>query len=161
MSNQIIGAEIFSGLEHHACRHEFAPLRVGYSEDRCFENRRMLVDDGFDLAGIDIFSTGDDHVLHAVEDVEISVRILVADVSSSKQSVLKRKPGLLRIVPVAAHDVGAASHQFAGLPGLELLSRSSTTRKSTPGHGRPQDMSLSSVCSWSWRPVRNPASLSP
>src|ERR1700675_1185741 len=43
MCNQIIGAEISSGLAHHACRYELAPLRVRHSEDRCFQNRGMLV----------------------------------------------------------------------------------------------------------------------
>src|SRR6476661_808756 len=122
VSNQIIGAESSSGLAHHACRHELAPLRVGYSEDCCFQNRRMLVNDGFDLAGIDILSAGDDHVFHAVEDIEIAVRVAVANVARPKQSVLKREPGLLRIVPVTAHDVGAARHQLTALSRSELPS---------------------------------------
>src|ERR1700748_3437831 len=122
MSDQIIGAERSSGLAHHARRHELAPLRVGYSEDCRFQNRRMLVNDGLDLAGIDILSTRDDHVLRAVEDVEIAVRVAAADVARSKHSVLERELGLLRIVPVSGHDVGAARHQLATLSWSKLLS---------------------------------------
>src|SRR5258708_26634085 len=82
----------------------------------------MLVKDGFDLAGIDILSTRHDQVLHAVEDVEIAVRVAVADVARSKHSVLKREPGLLWIVPVAAHDIGAARHQLTTLSRSEFPS---------------------------------------
>src|SRR3984893_10843737 len=82
----------------------------------------MLVNDGFDLAGIDILSAGDDHVFHAVEDVEIAVRVAVDKLAHSEQSVFKRELGLVRIVPVTAHDVGAARHQLTTLSRSEFPS---------------------------------------
>jgi serine/threonine protein kinase len=45
--------------------------------------------------------------------------------------------------------------------GPNVLPTPSTIRMSIPGHGRPQDMSRASVCSWSSRPVRKPVSLGP
>src|SRR5580704_7856733 len=84
----------------------------------------MLVKDGFDLAGIDILSTRDDQVLHAIEDVEIAVRVAVADVARAKRSVLKGEAGLPWIVPVATHDTGAPRQQLATLSRSELLSGS-------------------------------------
>ncbi len=54
MREQIVRAESFSRLEHDARHHELAPLLIGYSEDRRFKNRRMLVNDCFDLTRINI-----------------------------------------------------------------------------------------------------------
>src|SRR6266699_790328 len=82
----------------------------------------MLVDDGFDFTGIDIFAACDDHVFQAVADVEIAVGILIADVSGAEHSVSKCKSRVLRIVPVAPHDVGAPCDQFPVLPEFHFLS---------------------------------------
>src|ERR1700752_2470163 len=84
----------------------------------------MLVNDGFDLAGIDVLSTRDDHVLQAVDDVEIAVGVAVADVARSKHSVSEREPGFLRTVPVTAHDIRPARHQLATVSRSELASGS-------------------------------------
>ena len=68
--------------------------------------------DRFDLAGINIFATGDNHVFQAVKDVEIAVRILIADVSRPKHSVSKCERRVFWIVPATPRDVGAARDQF-------------------------------------------------
>src|SRR6266404_612744 len=83
----------------------------------------MFVDDGFDFTGIDIFAACDDHVFQAVEDVEKAIVILIAYVSGAEHSVSKRESGFLRIVPIAAHDVGAPCDQFAVLPDFHFFSR--------------------------------------
>src|SRR6266567_8744137 len=83
----------------------------------------MFVDDGFDFTGIDIFAACDDHVFQAVEDVEIAVRILIADVSRAKHSISKCEGRVLRIVPVGPHDVGAPCDQFPVLTEFNFLSR--------------------------------------
>src|SRR5713101_6604524 len=46
-------------------------------------------------------------------------------------------------------------------PGSSCFPAVSVTWRSTPGQGRPHDISLSSVCSWSCKPVRKPVSLNP
>src|SRR5882762_9269505 len=96
---------------------------MGNCEDSHFTNRGMFVDDRFDLAGINIFPACDDHVFQAVEDIEIALRILIADVSRAKHSVSKCKSRVLRIVPVAPHDVGAPCDQFSVLPDFHFFSR--------------------------------------
>src|SRR5713101_4534085 len=123
MAGQIVRLENHSRLQHDASHHEFAPLRVRNSEDRHFTNCGMFVDDRFDLAGINIFATCDNHVFQAVKDVEIAVRILIADVSSAKHSVSKCESRVFWIVPVAPHDVGAPCDQFPVLPDFHFLSR--------------------------------------
>src|SRR5437667_9946399 len=122
MSDQVIRAENFTWLQHYASNYEFAPLGIRYSEDRRFTNRRMLVNHGFDLTGVDIFTARDNHVLHAVQDVEIPVCILITDVSRTKQPVSERTCSFVRITPITAHDIRAPSHQFTRMPGANFLS---------------------------------------
>src|SRR6266481_3447270 len=122
MAGQVVRAQNHSGLQHDASHHEFTPLGIRYSEDRHFANRGMFVDDRFDLGGVNIFATCDDHVFQAVKDVEIAVGIPIADVSRTKHSVSKCESGVLRIVPVAPHDIGAPCDQFPLLPDFHFLS---------------------------------------
>ncbi len=112
MSDQILLTESFSRLQRYASHHDFASLWIRYSEDRHFTNRGKLVNNVFDLAGVDIFAASDNHVLQAVQYVEMPVRILIADVSSTKHPVSKRACRFFRIIPVTSHYISAPSHQF-------------------------------------------------
>src|SRR6266699_3377836 len=122
MGSEVVRAQSHSGLQHDARHHEFTPLGIRYSEDSRFANSWMSVENCFDFAGINIFATCDNHVFQAVKDVEIAVRILIADVSRAKHSVSKCESRVLRIVPVAPHDVGAPCDQFPVLPDFHFLS---------------------------------------
>src|SRR5205823_7467982 len=81
VSHQIIRTEDLSRLQHYTGHHKLTPLGVWYSEDRGFANRGMLVKNRLDLAGVDVLAACDDHLLQAVQNVEVTVRILTADVS--------------------------------------------------------------------------------
>ena len=83
----------------------------------------MVEDDGFDFGAIDVFAARDDHVLQPIQDKEIPVCVLIADVSGTKEASPEGGRRILRIVPVAAHDVWAAGHQFPALTGLYLFPR--------------------------------------
>src|SRR5260370_14340781 len=122
MSDQVGGGQSLSRLQHYASHHDFTPLRIGYSEDCRFADCRMLVNDRLDFTRVNILATGDNHVFQAVEDVEIAVGILIAKVSCAKQPVPECARGFFRIVPIAAHDVGAPTYQFTMPSGLDLLS---------------------------------------
>src|SRR5579863_10290585 len=123
MLGQIVRGQNDSGLQHDTGRHEFTPPEVRDPENCYLANRRMLIDDRFDLAGINIFAACDDHVLHAVENVEIAVRILIADVSGAEHSVSKCESRVFRIVPVPPHDIGAPCDQFTVLRDFHFFSR--------------------------------------
>src|ERR1700730_18616234 len=71
VSRHIIRAEDLSRLQHDTGQHNLTPLGVRYSEDRGFANRGMLVKNRLDLAGVDVLAARDNHVLQAVEGVEI------------------------------------------------------------------------------------------
>src|SRR6266481_2895232 len=81
MGDQLVGTESRSRLQHDTSHHEFTPDGIGDSKDRRFLNRRMLGNDRFDLATVHILAAGDDHVLDAVEEVEISVSASITHVS--------------------------------------------------------------------------------
>src|SRR6202008_4512352 len=139
MAGQVVRAQSHSGLQRDASHHEFAPLSVRNSEDRHFTNCGMFVDDGFDLAGINIFATCDNHVFQTVEDVEIAVRIPITDVSRAKHSVSKCERRVFWIVPVTPRDVGAARDQFPVLSNVHFLSCLVLN---------------SQINSWTWPPTR-------
>ena len=107
VSRDILRAENLSRFQHDTGHHKLTPLRVWHSEDRGFANRGMLVKHRFDLAGVDILAARDNHILQAVQDVEITVRILTADVTRAKEAVSERESGFLRILPIATHDIRA------------------------------------------------------
>src|SRR5207247_5789760 len=89
--------------------------------DCYFPNRRMRVNDGFDFSRVNVFSAGDDHVLQAIKNVEVSVYVLIPNVARSEEAVPEREFSFFRLVPITAHDIRAASDQLACLPGFDFL----------------------------------------
>src|SRR5215813_2225132 len=83
----------------------------------------MLVDDRLDFTGVNILAASDNHVLQAIQNVEIAVSISIADIAGAKQAVSKGERIRLRIVPVPAHNVRASHHQFTGMTGFDFFSR--------------------------------------
>src|SRR5262249_44028536 len=118
--DQFVSLKSMARLADNAGCDNLAPLWIGNAEDCRFEHRRMLINDGFNLAGIDVFATRDDHVLRAIENVKIAVGVAIADVSRPKHAIPEDTPGTLGIVPVAAHDIGATHHEFPVLPCFDL-----------------------------------------
>src|SRR5439155_13872524 len=82
----------------------------------------MRVNDGFDFSRVNVFSAGDDHVLQTIEDVEVSVCVLIPNVAGSEKAVPEREFSFFRIVPITAHDIRAAGNQFASFSGFNFLS---------------------------------------
>jgi hypothetical protein len=104
VSHHIIRTEDRFRFQHDTGHHQLAPLGVWYSKDCGFANRGMLVKNRLDLAGVDVLAARDNHVLQAVQEVEITVRIPTADVTRVKEAVPQRKIGFLRIFPIAVPD---------------------------------------------------------
>src|SRR6266576_2799308 len=83
----------------------------------------MRVNDGFDFAGINVFSAGDNHVLQAIKNVEVSVCVLIPNVARSEETAPECEFSFFRLVPITAHDIRAASDQLACLSGFDFLPR--------------------------------------
>src|SRR5438477_5284950 len=82
----------------------------------------MRVNHSLDFAGVNVFSAGNDHVLQTIENVEVSICVLIADIAGAKEAVPECTLRLLRVVPIATHDIRAARDQLARLPGFDFLS---------------------------------------
>src|SRR5207302_3946986 len=120
--DQLISSKSFPRLENHAGLYDLTPLWIRYSENRHFTNCRMRVNDGFDFAGVNVLPAGDDHVLQTIENVEVSVGVLITNVARSEEAVSEREFSFFRLVPITAHDIRAASDQLARFPGFDFLS---------------------------------------
>jgi len=80
---QLIRAEGVSRLQHHARHDQLAPFGIGDTEHRRLADCWVVVDHGFDFAGVDVLAAGHDHVLQSIEDVEVPVGILIAGVAGA------------------------------------------------------------------------------
>src|SRR5262249_3683373 len=89
------------------------------ADDGDLRERRMLVERALDLGRIDVLAAADDHVLHAVTDVEKAVDVEVADVAAAEPAVgveaLRRG---VRAVPVARGSARAAHADLATSAGF-------------------------------------------
>ncbi len=63
--------------------HSFAPAFVGQAHHRDLRDGGMLGEYRFDLDGVDVLPTGDDHVLHAVGDEQVAVLVDVPGVAGA------------------------------------------------------------------------------
>src|SRR6185437_5275110 len=88
--------------------HRLAAIRVGYADDNGLRHFRVLVERLLDEARIDLIARGDDDILDAVDDEEIAVRIEIADIAGVEASARHRVRGLVRLVPIARHDLRPA-----------------------------------------------------
>ena len=70
---------------------------------------------GLDLERVDVLAARDDHVLRAVDEVEVAVLVGGDDVAGAVPAVDERLGGRVRAVPVAEHDVRPADPQLARL----------------------------------------------
>ncbi|MNS01806.1 hypothetical protein D3C72_330970 [compost metagenome] len=73
----------------------------------------MTGNGAFHLAGIHVLATADDHVLEAVDDVDVTLLVHVGAVAGVHPAATQGLGGFLGVVPVAEHDVRAAHHHFA------------------------------------------------
>ena len=70
----------------------------------------------FDLAACDVLAAGLDHVLLAVDDVQKTELVVVAEVPGVKPPAAERLSGAHGIVEVAEHQVRAAVGDLADGP---------------------------------------------
>src|SRR6185295_1576220 len=83
----------------------------------------MLIENCLDLTRVNILAAGNDHVFQAIQEIEVTFAILIANVTGPKQTITERELRFFRIVPVATHYVCAASSQFTGLAHFNFFSR--------------------------------------
>ena len=92
---------------------ELAPSGVGQTEDGGFEDGGVRVEDVLDLGGEDLLAAGDDHVLLAIDDVEVALGVEGREVAGAEPAVDEGLGGLVGTLPVAGRDGGAARADLA------------------------------------------------
>ena len=96
-------------LAHDGERHrDLSPPFVRSTDDRDLDDRFVLVEHTFHLGARDVLAAGHDHVLQPIDDEEIPVVVLHADVAGVEPATCERLARRLGIAPVALEDLGTA-----------------------------------------------------
>src|SRR5690606_9974671 len=101
-----------------------APTVVGHTDDGDLGDGRVFGQDGFDLDGVDVLATRDDHVLHAIGDEEIAVGVDVSGVAGAQETVGREQGRVLGVAtPVTRRVVPRPADDLAGLPAGKRFAR--------------------------------------
>ena len=111
----------FAYIELHALVHAveagagLAAQLILYTDDRDFRYARELVYELLDLAWVYVLAHADDHILDAVDDVDVAVGVGPHDVARVQPAAAQRLFRSFLEVPVAEHDIGAPDDELARL----------------------------------------------
>src|SRR5882762_2779140 len=120
------GIELAPRLRRYEGHWRLAPTLRRHADDSRLQTIRMLDDDGFDVARVDIESPGYDHVLFAIDKRQKAIRIEFADVSRADEALagavepfgIRTLPGL---IVIARHHRFRMPNDLAGLAGWNLV----------------------------------------
>jgi hypothetical protein len=102
-----------SFLTHHHL-HGLAGLVVGHADGGAFQHAGHLRDDVLDLVRVHVEAAHQDHVLLAVDDLEVAALVDHADVAGAEEAVGGHHlGGLVGALPVAGHHLRAADGDLA------------------------------------------------
>ena len=104
-----------TGLQRHGRDHDLAPLRIGSADHRRHFDSGMSVKYFLDIVREYVLATADDHVLLAIDDVEVALLVEATHVSQGEEpafSCLRRR---LRIVEIFPDDRRATDMDFSDL----------------------------------------------
>jgi hypothetical protein len=91
---------------------DLSPSIVRTPDDGSFDDGLVLVEHALDLGAGDVLTAGHDHVLESIDDVEVPVVVLHADVSSVEPAAGERDTRCVRIPPVALEHLRAPKDDF-------------------------------------------------
>src|SRR6266852_5054743 len=120
------GIELAPRLGRYEGHWRLAPTLRWHADDSRLQHIRMLDDDVFDVARIDIESPGYDHVLFAIDEGEKAIRIEFSDVAGSDEALAGAvKPfgihTLAGLIVIARHHRFRMPDDLAGLAGWNLV----------------------------------------
>src|SRR6516165_966676 len=93
----------------------FAGLLVRPADAGTFGNARAGGGDGLDFIWLDVEAGDDDHVLLAVDDLQVAARIEHADIAGAEIAVLRESLRIgVRLLPVTLHHLRAPGADLAG-----------------------------------------------
>ncbi len=83
--------DLGAGLERQHGEADFAPLVVGHTDDGCLGNCGQLVEDVLDLGRVDVFTTGDVHVLPAIDDEDETLVVGLRGIAGLQPATFERR----------------------------------------------------------------------
>jgi len=90
------------------------------------DNAKLLIQiDGSDHRSGDAdigLPAGNDHVLQPIQNVDVTISILVADITGAEHPITKYRVCFFQVVPIAAHYICAAGNQLTMFAGSNFLS---------------------------------------
>jgi hypothetical protein len=110
---QFVGGDRRTGAQEYRGDRRFAPFFVGDAEDGDFAHRRMAHGDFFDVARVDLDAAAVDHVLLAVDQVEVALVVGIAEVAGEQPAVADRLLGEVGAAVVAEHQRRSAADDLA------------------------------------------------
>src|SRR5258705_8305120 len=117
--DDLSGMDVRARVRNHEGMDGLAPSLAGNADHGALRHRRMLRDDVLHFHGIDVLAAGNDHVLHAIDQIDITFVVHVAAVAGVHPAVDDGVGGFFRLFPVAHHDVLAAHRDFADHAGCD------------------------------------------
>ena len=114
-ADQFVGGDVRPRLFDHRGLDRLAPCLVRDADHRHVGNRRMAEQGAFDLCRIDVLAAGNDHVLHAVVNIDVAVGVEVTGVAGMKPFAADGASRCFRLVPVAEHILRRSRNDLAHL----------------------------------------------
>ena len=99
------------------------PCRVRHADERDLGDLGVRGQDVLHLGAVDVLAARDDHVLLAVDHVEVAVLVLPDEVAGVEPAAAEGLGGLVRLVPVLLHHHRAAIHDLADLALRDVVHR--------------------------------------
>ena len=113
MVPEAVRGEVGVREQHHRHAHHLTVALVGHGEDRRLGDRRVLVDGGLHLCGVDVLTAAQDHVLGPIHQEQEAVLVQVADVAGVEPAVGEGLGVRLGPVQIAAEHVAATYPELA------------------------------------------------
>src|SRR5438309_3362744 len=111
--DEFLLADLGAGLSHDERQDVLAAVGIGDPDDPYLGDGRVAVHQGLHLGGEDAVARGLDHVLLALVDCEVPLRVHVADVARVEPAAAERLRGRVGTAPVALHHHRAADDDLA------------------------------------------------
>src|SRR5215469_977580 len=99
-------------LQGDECLGTFAPRLVRYGNDSTLQDSSMLDDDLLHLNGRNVLATRDDHILLAIAQFNVAIRVPHGEVTGVEPASFKCCGSRVRVLVVAFHHVIAAHHDL-------------------------------------------------
>ena len=113
VAQQRFQVQLGAGIGDHERRHRFAPVRVGQADHRHLADTGVRLDGVLHLRGVHVHAAADDHVVLAVQQIQVTVRVHPSDVAGVQPAVHQRFGAFLRQAVITEHVVWRASRHFA------------------------------------------------